>query len=1002
MPSPNRLVRPLYAVATLLAIAGMAALWLWVQVPSAGAALTATTTLVALVMTLMMARMRAPADAAPQAGSAAGKAEPLEATREESRLANRAAQMGQWEWQLGDDRLWWSPELCELYGVQPPQSPATMREALALVHPDDHRRWDELAAQARSGGSVPPIQFRIKRPDGCVRMLAADATAVVPAEGDVVIHGVQRDVTELTDARRRLQLAEAQYRFLFEHSPMSMWVFDRDTQQLLAVNEEVVRQHGYEPENGGSAPLSMQDFSRSEEAGLQEALRHAASTQGGAWTYERSDGTTVQAALYSQELEFDGRPATLVAMQDTTEQQRTDNLYQLVAAATSDGIYEWDLTRNALWLSDSFFTAFGYDRTLQAPTIGLWKSRIHPDDVSRVMASLAAAANGNTEEWEAEYALQRGDGSFSNVLHRGFFLRDRAGRASRMVGGLIDLTESRRVAADLRLLRRAVESARTGIVITEVGEQRQPIVYVNSGFEAITGYSAEEVIGRGWRFLQGDERDQAAVAAIRNAISEEKELRVTLRNLRKGGQVFWADVHLSPLRNPNGELTHYLSIITDVTDRHHYEEQLAYRATHDDLTGLPNRQLVIDRLGHAIASARRRNGTVTVLFVDIDNFKIINDTMGHATGDAVLTTMADRIAGMIRGTDTAGRFGGDEFVLVLEEQESPRDVEQVIERVVRALRAPLDIGGTSHVLTVSIGYCSYPEDGGTADALLLHADIAMYHAKRRGRNRAVAYSTDLYESDSTQLQLIARLRQALHRDEFSLVFQPLFLPSGKAVALEALIRWDHPEKGRLPPAYFIGACEESGLILELERSVLASAAKYHDRLAAAGLGEIRIAVNVSSSHFVHDLYSDVETVVNQFGLPPGSLELELTESVIMENPESAIATMTRLAALGVSTTVDDFGTGYSSLAYLKRLPVARVKIDRAFVRDLSSDLSDRSICESIISLARSMDLRTVAEGVETDFQLGWLKDHGVDEFQGFLLGRPVPFDEVLELLSRQK
>ena len=1000
MPLPSRLSRPLYAVASLLAIAGVAALWLLVQAPSPVAALMATTSLAALAMTMLIARARAPTDVAPGAAPLVGRDEQREFARRELGLANRAAQMGQWEWRLRDDSLWWSPELCELYGMSAAQAPVVMREALALVHPDDHHRWDELAESARSGSSTLATQFRVKRPDGGVRTIAVDATATVLADGDVVIRGVQRDVTELTNARRRLQLAEAQYRFLFEHNPMSMWVFDRDTLQLLAVNEEVVQQYGHEPASGGSAPLWMQDFSRVEAPALQEALRHARSAQDGVWTYERRDGTSLQAALYSQEVDFDGRRATPVAAQDVTEQQHVQNLYQLVAAATSDGIFEWDLARNALWLSDSFFTAFGYDRTSLAPTIGLWKARVHPDDVRGVMASLAAAVNGDAANWEAEYALQRGDGSFTHVLHRGFFLRDDAGRALRMVGGLIDLTESRQAAADLLLLRRAVESARTGIVITRAPDHEQPIVYVNSGFETITGYSAEEVIGRSWRFLQGDERDQAAVAAIRNAIDEEKELRVTLRNLRKGGEVFWSDLHLSPLRNQNGELTHYLGIITDVTERHHYEEQLAYRATHDDLTGLPNRQLVIDRLSHAIASARRRNGTVTVLFIDIDNFKMINDTMGHATGDSVLTTMADRIAGVIRDNDTAGRFGGDEFVLILEEQESPANVEQFIERVGRALRAPLDIGGTSHAMTVSIGHCSYPDDGGTADALLLHADIAMYHAKRRGRNRAVAYSAEFYESDSTHLQLVARLREAIHRDEFSLVFHPLFLPTGEAVALEALIRWDHPEKGRLPPAYFIGACEESGLILELERSVLTSAAKFHDRLAEAGLGHIRIAVNVSSSHFVHDLYTDVESVVNRFGLPPGALELELTESVIMENPENAIATMTRLAALGVSTTVDDFGTGYSSLAYLKRLPIARVKIDRAFVRDLSSDLSDRSICESIISLARSMDLRTVAEGVETDFQLDWLKDHGVDEFQGFLLGRPAPFEEVLAELSR--
>lgn len=681
-----------------------------------------------------------------------------------------------------------------------------------------------------------------------------------------------------------------------------------------------------------------------------------------------------------------------------TEQQRNQNLYQLVAGATSDAIFEWDIARNAFWISDSFFTAFGYQRGEFAPTIGSWKSRIHPADARRVITSLAEAANGSAEAWECEYGLKRGDGAYASVLHRGFFLRDQAGRALHMVGGLVDLTEKRRVETDLRLLRRAVESARTGIMITEA--PGQPIVYVNSGFEAITGYSAAEVIGQGCRFLQGDERDQPGIAAIRNAIAEERELRVTLKNFRKDGEVFWSDLHLSPLHDDNGVLTHYLGVITDVTDRHRYEEQLAFRATHDDLTKLPNRQLVIDRLTHAIHTAQRRDGTVTVLFIDLDNFKLVNDTMGHASGDAVLRIVADRLAALVRGTDTVGRFGGDEFVLILEDQEAQSNVGQVIERVCKAVSAPMDIEGASHCLTLSIGYCRYPEDGGTADALLLHADIAMYQAKRRGRNRAVGYSHDFDERESSRLQLVARLREALEHKEFALVFQTLFLSSGQPVAIEALVRWNHPEKGQLLPSYFISACEESGLIVELERSVLAAAAEYHDLLSEAGLGHIRIAVNISSSHFVHELYTDVEKVVNSFRLPHGALELELTESVIMESPESVIDTMTRLATLGVSSTVDDFGTGYSSLAYLKRLPIVRVKIDRAFVRDLRNDLSDRSICESIISLAKSMDLRTVAEGVETEFQLDWLKEHGVDEFQGYLLGRPAPFDQVVAELSR--
>lgn len=937
-----------------------------------------------------------------------GEARTSARLRTEAEIAQRRMQLAcslgetaPWEWHPGDDTVWFSAGACDLFGVTEQDAPTRLSDLLGYIHPDDVSGFQQYIDRAREGEAVLEAEFRIRRPDGGVRCVVARGTPAA-IDGRRVIEGFLRDGTTLTNARRRLQLAEAQYRFLFEHTPLSMWVFDRDTRQLLAVNDEAIARYGDQPANL-QTPLTMLDFSSGDDQpAMREARLYGDREQGRVWTYRRADGTVLQAAIFSQDFRFDHRPARLVAAQDVADQDRSQKLLQMVANATSDAIYEWDIGRNALWLSDSFFSAFRYERPTFPPTMSSWKARIHPSDARRVVKSLVEAVNGDSESWESEYSLQRGDRSYASVLHRGFFLRDREGHATRMVGGLLDLTERRRVATDLRLLRRAVESTNTGIIIAEAPDHGQPIVYVNSAFESITGYSSAEVVGRNCRFLQGEDRDQPGVLAIREAIAEERELRVSLKNFRKDGEPFWNDLHLSPLRDETGVVTHYMGVITDVSERHRYEEQLSYRATHDDLTGLPNRQLVIDRLTHAINAAKRLGGTVTVLFIDLDNFKMVNDTMGHGSGDAVLRTIADRLAKEVRGGDTAGRFGGDEFILVLEDEDAQANVDLVVDRVSNALAAPIDIGGTSHSLTMSIGHCVYPRDGSTADALLLHADIAMYQAKRRGRNRAVAYSPDFDESESTRLQLVARLREALDNDEFSLVFQPLFRSSGRAVALEALIRWNHPQRGELLPGYFIDACEESGLIIEMERSVLAAAGRYHQRLAEAGFGDVRIAVNISSSHFGHDLYRDVETVVRDFHLPPGSLELELTESVIMESPESAIETMGRLASLGVSSTVDDFGTGYSSLAYLKRLPIVRVKIDRAFVRDLGSDLGDRSICESIISLARSMDLTTVAEGVETDFQLGWLREHGIDEFQGYLLGRPAPFDVVVAELARYR
>jgi diguanylate cyclase (GGDEF)-like protein/PAS domain S-box-containing protein len=524
-------------------------------------------------------------------------------------------------------------------------------------------------------------------------------------------------------------------------------------------------------------------------------------------------------------------------------------------------------------------------------------------------------------------------------------------------------------------------------------------VYVNRAFEEISGYRSDEVLGRNCRLLQGGDRSQPGLDMLRHGLEEQREVRALMRNYRKNGELFWNELALAPVLDERGELTHYIGIIHDVSDRQRYEEQLAHRATHDELTGLPNRVLLEDRLQQAVLAAQRYGRRATVVFIDLDDFKLVNDSLGHGAGDAALREVAQRLQAAVRDTDTVSRFGGDEFVAILIEEPAAGSPLEVIHRIGSALAQPMAIGEVSHTLTASIGYCNYPDDGADAATLLRHADLAMYQAKRRGRNRAMPYRDEFDTGVAQRLQLLNQLRDALERREFVLAFQPVFAPDGRAVALEALVRWQHPTRGLLLPGEFIGVCEESGLILELGRRILHEAARHHALLVEAGLGHVRIAVNVSAAQFTEELYTDVEATLRDYALPRGVLELELTESVIMDSPARAIDLMQRLAALGVSFAIDDFGTGYSSLAYLKRFPIDRLKIDRTFVQDLGVDEGDAAICQSIIGLAHSLAIRTVAEGIETEPQLAWLREQGCDEMQGFLLGRPQPFEVLLPLLK---
>jgi diguanylate cyclase (GGDEF)-like protein/PAS domain S-box-containing protein len=908
----------------------------------------------------------------------------------------RIAGLGDWSWDVATDRVRWSPETFALYG-RPPSETLRREECLEWIHPDDRGVVEQHVQRLAEGEGPLELDFRIIRPDGEVRTIHARG-GWQEEDGRRVVGGTQQDVTEYARTRAKLDAVRAQYRFLFDHNPVPMWVFDRETFRFLAVNDAMLRHYGYT--RAEVLAMTVLDIRpATERAAMQAAARIPGPerAQGEVWTHLRKDGRAMRMALYLHDLDFHGRPARLAAAQDVTERERVEERFRMVARATSAAVYDLDVGNGALWWSASFFTMFGHSPDDVPATLDAWEELIHPGDRERASASLQAAFDTGVSEWECEYRFRRGDGSWADVVDRGFLQRDELGKVVRMVGGMLDVTERHRDQADLRLLRRAVQATGNGIVIADARDPAHPVVYVNAAFEQITGYPAAEIVGRNCRILQGAHGDQPGVAEIRRALAEQREARAVLRNYRRDGRMFWNEFRLTPVRDDAGTLTHFVGVLADVTERQRQEEQLAWRATHDDLTGLPNRQLLHDRLQQAIAGAGRHGHGVAVVFVDLDDFKLINDSLGHSAGDTALKEIARRLHGIVRDADTVGRFGGDEFVVVLA-QTDEAGLQAVIARIGEVLAEPIDLAGVRHQLTPSIGHCRYPRDGGDAETLLRHADLAMYQAKRQGRNRAIAYRAEFDGTVSQRLQLVSQLRDGLQRGEFPLYFQPLWGLDGRPLGLEALVRWHHPERGLLPPAEFIAVCEESGLIVDLGRHVLREAARHHALLVAAGLGHLRIAVNVSAAQFAHDIDREVAAVVREFLLPPGALELELTESVIMDSTERAIETMRRIAGLGVGLSLDDFGTGYSSLAYLKRLPLDRLKIDRSFVQDLGHDLDDAAICASIIGLGHLLGLRTVAEGVETDQQRAWLQARGCDELQGFLLGRPQPFDDLLPYL----
>jgi diguanylate cyclase (GGDEF)-like protein/PAS domain S-box-containing protein len=779
----------------------------------------------------------------------------------------------------------------------------------------------------------------------------------------------------------------------FDASPAPMWVFDVESLRIVAVNRATLDAYGYTREELlGLDILELRPPAEREALARYVRLPRSERINGRVWIHRHRDGGRMHVAISSRDIELDGRPARLVVACDVSEIERAQERMRLLARAVGDAAYDYDVVDGSVWFSDNFATNFAFDAATAPADVAQWMDGVHPQDIGRISASFDAALAGTTDTWSAEYRYRCGDGSYTDVLDRGYIQRDTQGRALRMVGGMIDLRPQRQLSTRLRLLERAVDAAGTGILIADATRDGFPIVHANPAFESITGHALEAIRGRPFGFLHPADDERPGVREVHQALREMREAQVSLQGTRADGRPFSYDFHVTPMRDAQGQVTHLMGVMIDTSERQRHAQQLAWRTTHDVLTGMPSRHLLLERATAAVQRAQEQDQRVAVLIVDLDEFKLVNDEMGHAAGDKVLCEVSLRLQRAAGSRATIARSVGDEFAILVEGSDDMH-AELLASQVHAALAEPIQVGEHRCNLTACVGYSHFPDDAASAESLLRSAEMAMYQAKKQGRNCTVAYRAGRMPVTTGKLQLLQELREGLERKEFRLLFQPLFSADLRLVALEALVRWEHPRRGLLPPSEFISICEESGLIVELGRRVLQEAARHHEQLAARGLGHVRISVNVSAMQFEHGLLEDVTRVIEEFQLPRGALELELTESVILEDPERAAQVMAALSDLGVTLAIDDFGVGYSSLSYLKRLPIHRLKIDRSFVNDLESDVSDRSICEAVIALARTLRLGVVAEGVESAFQRDWLRTTGAGELQGYLFARPLPFNE---------
>ena len=781
------------------------------------------------------------------------------------------------------------------------------------------------------------------------------------------------------------------------HVPAAVALFDRDMRYLLA-SQRWLSDFGLSGDavighvHGEIFPLSAEKWSAIHRSALDGEVTRCEDDR-----FIRADGSTLWLRWECHPCKVvDGRVETVaIFAEDVTQFKRDqDNLrtaeerWRYAIDSSELGLWDWHVPSGTVFFSNQWKAMLGYEPEDVGNGLSEWESRVHPDDMADVLADVQRMLDGKVAYYSNEHRVRCKNGDYKWILDRGKVIdRDDAGNPVRVIGTHTDLTAMRERAAEQQLQSSLFMHSLEGIMICDPDTR---IVAVNQAFTDITGYAQAEVMGRKPSVISSGRHEASFYRQMWDQVRNDGRWQGEIWNRRKDGRLFLEWLTINVDRAADGSVRHYYAIFSDITERKATEQRLVHLIHHDALTDLPNRLLLRDRLQRALDEARRHRGSLAVLYVDLDRFRNVNESLGHSVGDTLLVEVSHRLLKALGDGITVSRHGGDEFTVLLPEADAD-DAAHAAQKLLDTLSRPISLGGQQLVMPASIGIATFPADGQEVDALLQASDLAMYRAKQAGGNAFRFHSAELQQQVNQMLQTENALHRALRDEEFELYYQPqVGMESGEVVGCEALLRWRDPVVGMRSPAEFIPVAEECGLILPLGAWVLKAAAAQCKSWRDAGLERMTVAVNVSAVQFRQQRFVEqVAQVLAESGLPAQALEIELTESAVADDPERAIALIQSLHDLGVRLSIDDFGTGYSSLSYLKRFSIHKLKIDKSFVRDLMSDSNSASIVQAVISMSSDLGLTSIAEGVEMPEQAAWLRQRGCNEAQGYLYAKPM-------------